>query len=120
MRRNLTSPQLALPEFDRKSVGNIGPAGCAVAVTAAQFGHNETLYDAHAEIGGQFRMAKRIPGKVEFHETLRYLRTILHKSGGILELNTTMSRKDTESKNKCRQVDCSDRCESQKFGYRRR
>ena len=51
-----------------------GPAGLACAVTAAERGHDVTLFDAAAEIGGQFNLAKRIPGKEEFDETLRYFR----------------------------------------------
>jgi 2,4-dienoyl-CoA reductase (NADPH2) len=49
-----------------------GPAGLACAVTAAERGHKVTLYDAADEIGGQFNIAKRIPGKEEFFETIRY------------------------------------------------
>ncbi len=49
-----------------------GPAGLACATVAAQRGHRVTLFDAADEIGGQFNLAKRIPGKEEFHETLRY------------------------------------------------
>lgn len=46
-----------------------GPAGMSFAITAAQQGHEVTLYDQDDKIGGQFNMAKRIPGKEEFHET---------------------------------------------------
>jgi 2,4-dienoyl-CoA reductase (NADPH2) len=49
-----------------------GPAGLAFATVAAQRGHAVTLFDAASEIGGQFNMAKQVPGKEEFHETLRY------------------------------------------------
>lgn len=58
----------------RIAVVGAGPAGLAAAVTAAQRGHGVTLFEAAHEIGGQFNMAKRIPGKEEFHETLRYFR----------------------------------------------
>ncbi len=56
----------------RIAVIGAGPAGLACATVAAQRGHRVTLFDAHDEIGGQFNLAKRIPGKEEFNETLRY------------------------------------------------
>jgi 2,4-dienoyl-CoA reductase (NADPH2) len=56
----------------RIAVVGAGPAGMACASVAAERGHRVTLFDAHDEIGGQFNLAKRIPGKEEFHETLRY------------------------------------------------
>ena len=56
----------------RIAVVGAGPAGLACATVAGQRGHRVTLFDAHAEIGGQFNLAKQIPGKEEFHETLRY------------------------------------------------
>ncbi len=51
-----------------------GPAGLAFAVSAAQCGHQVTLFDAADAIGGQFNIARQIPGKEEFNETLRYFR----------------------------------------------
>lgn len=71
-----------------------GPAGMSFAVTAAQQGHEVTLYDQDDKIGGQFNMAKRIPGKEEFHETLRYFNTMMHKHGVNLQLGTTISYDD--------------------------
>jgi len=56
-----------------------GPAGLAAAVSAAQRGHRVTLFDANSFIGGQFDMARRIPGKEEFSETIRYYTTMLTK-----------------------------------------
>jgi 2,4-dienoyl-CoA reductase (NADPH2) len=56
----------------RIAVIGAGPAGMACATVAAQRGHRVTLFDAHDAIGGQFNLAKTIPGKEEFHETLRY------------------------------------------------
>ncbi|HZP65857.1 MAG TPA: NADPH-dependent 2,4-dienoyl-CoA reductase [Rudaea sp.] len=56
----------------RFAVVGAGPAGLACAATLAERGHAATLFESAQEIGGQFNMAKRIPGKEEFHETLRY------------------------------------------------
>ncbi|MBT8334064.1 MAG: FAD-dependent oxidoreductase, partial [Deltaproteobacteria bacterium] len=58
-----------------------GPAGLACATTAAARGHKVTLFEAAAEIGGQFRLARNIPGKEEFEETLRYYACQLEKHG---------------------------------------
>lgn len=65
----------------RIAVVGAGPAGLAFATVAAQRGHDVTLYEAAAEIGGQFNMAKRIPGKEEFFETLRYFQRQLELTG---------------------------------------
>lgn len=70
----------------RLAVVGAGPAGLAYAVTAAERGHKVTLYDGAAEIGGQFNLAKRIPGKEEFYETLRYYRRMIDKFGIVLKL----------------------------------
>ena len=80
---------LVSPAAARKRIVVVGagPAGLAAAVTAAERGHAVTLYDASTEIGGQFNMAKRIPGKEEFHETLRYFRRRLELTGVRLELD---------------------------------
>jgi 2,4-dienoyl-CoA reductase (NADPH2) len=82
-----------LPESDRKRIGVIGagPAGCAFAITAAQMGHSVTLYDKGDKVGGQFHMAKRIPGKEEFHEALRYFQVQLEENGVDVHLHTEIS-----------------------------
>ena len=71
------------PAMSRLAVAVVGagPAGLAAATTAAERGHAVTLFDAAPEIGGQFNLARRIPGKEEFAETLRYFRTRLASLG---------------------------------------
>ena len=71
-----------------------GPAGLAFATTAAKRGHQVTLFDAASEIGGQFNLAKKIPGKKEFYETLRYYARQLEITGVDVKLNTTVSVED--------------------------
>ena len=63
------------------AVVGAGPAGLGFSITAAEIGHEVHLYDGEKEIGGQFNMAKRIPGKEEFYETLRYYKVKLKKHG---------------------------------------
>ncbi|MEM1133561.1 MAG: NADPH-dependent 2,4-dienoyl-CoA reductase [Pseudomonadota bacterium] len=70
------------------AVVGAGPAGLAFAVEAAERGHQVTIYDAASEIGGQFNLAKRVPGKEEFHETLRYFARMIDKLDISLKLNT--------------------------------
>jgi len=73
----------------RIAVVGAGPAGLAAAVTSAQRGHDVVVYDAAAEIGGQFNVAKQIPGKEEFYETLRYFARQIELHNNItLKLNT--------------------------------
>ncbi|KGT94291.1 2,4-dienoyl-CoA reductase [Erwinia typographi] len=67
-----------------------GPAGLAFAVNAAARGHRVTLFDRSAETGGQFNIARQIPGKEEFSETLRYFRRQLTLTGVTLRLNETV------------------------------
>jgi 2,4-dienoyl-CoA reductase (NADPH2) len=65
----------------RVAVVGAGPAGLAAATTLAERGHTVDLFDAADEIGGQFNLAKRVPGKEEFVETLRYFATRLQDTG---------------------------------------
>ena len=66
-----------------------GPAGLAYAVTAAKRGHQVTLMEKSNSIGGQFNMAKIIPGKEEFYETIRYFNNMLSKYNVNVKLNST-------------------------------
>jgi 2,4-dienoyl-CoA reductase (NADPH2) len=72
----------------RIAVVGAGPAGLACATVAAERGHRVTLFDAASEIGGQFNIAKKIPGKEEFYETLRYFRHRIEDTGVELRLST--------------------------------
>lgn len=76
------------------AVVGAGPAGLSFATTAAQRGHDVTLFDSASEIGGQFNIAKRIPGKEEFFETLRYFGKQIELTGVKLELNTRVTAAD--------------------------
>ena len=69
------------------AVVGAGPAGLAAATTAARRGHDVTLFEASNQIGEQFNIAKQIPGKEEFYETLRYFRKEIELSGVTLKLN---------------------------------
>lgn len=80
---------LPAPRIRKIAVVGAGPAGLAFATIAAERGHEVHLFEADPEIGGQFNMAKCIPGKEEFHETLRYFRKKIEKTGVHLYLNTT-------------------------------
>jgi 2,4-dienoyl-CoA reductase (NADPH2) len=68
------------------AVVGAGPAGMACATTAAERGHAVTLFEAADQIGGQFNIAKRIPGKEDFAETLRYFGRRIETSGVTLQL----------------------------------
>jgi 2,4-dienoyl-CoA reductase (NADPH2) len=72
----------------RIAVVGAGPAGLACATALAERGHRVTLYESAPEIGGQFRYAREIPGKEDFHDTLRYFARRIEQLGVRLELNT--------------------------------
>ena len=76
---------------DRVAIVGAGPAGLAFATTAARRGIDVTLFDAAAEIGGQFNIAKQIPGKEEFHETLRYFKKQIELTCVTLKLGHKVS-----------------------------
>ncbi|MDT0464867.1 NADPH-dependent 2,4-dienoyl-CoA reductase [Streptomyces gibsoniae] len=80
----------------RKKVAVVGagPAGLACAVSAAERGHQVTLYDAASEVGGQLNVARKVPGKQEFDETLRYFRAQLDRHGVDVRLNTRVAAAD--------------------------
>jgi len=73
------------------AVVGAGPAGLAYSEVAAKRGHKVTLFDAADEIGGQFNLAKQIPGKEEFYETLRYFKRMIEVRGIDLHLSTTVT-----------------------------
>ncbi len=82
------------PSKERIAVVGAGPAGLAFATTAAKRGFDVTLFDGASEIGGQFNVAKQVPGKEEFHETLRYFGKQIDLTGVTLKLNKRVSAKD--------------------------
>ena len=85
---------LPVTQVRKIAVVGAGPAGLAAATVAAQRGHEVTLFDSASEIGGQFNIAKRIPGKEEFYETLRYFGRKLETTGVDLRLNTRVKVDD--------------------------
>lgn len=89
------------PAAQRKKVAVVGagPAGLSAACFAAERGHEVHLFDAAEEIGGQFNYAKQIPGKEEFHETIRYFRNRLLDAGVHLHLGSPQSAESLTTAN---------------------
>ncbi|MGA5651317.1 FAD-dependent oxidoreductase [Streptomyces seoulensis] len=81
----------------RVAVVGAGPAGLACAVSAAERGHHVTLFDAASEIGGQLNVARKVPGKQEFDETLRYFRHQLDTHGVDVRLGTWITPGDLDA-----------------------
>jgi len=87
-----------LPVKQAKAIAVVGagPAGLGFSTVAAQRGHRVSLFEQSDEIGGQFNMAKRIPGKEEFSASLDYYRGELDRNGVDLQLSTRASVEDLE------------------------
>lgn len=81
----------------RIAVVGAGPSGLAYSHVAAMRGHKVTLFDSASEIGGQFNYAKRIPGKEEFYETLRFFRKMIELHSVDLQLNTRVTADQLEA-----------------------
>ncbi|MDI3405875.1 NADPH-dependent 2,4-dienoyl-CoA reductase [Streptomyces cavernicola] len=90
-------PITEIPRRKRIAVVGAGPAGLAFAVSAAERGHEVTLFDAADQIGGQLNLARKVPGKEEFDETIRYFRTQLELRGVDVRLNTRVTAEELTS-----------------------
>ncbi len=86
-----------LDRAKKLAVVGSGPAGMEFATTAARRGHDVTLFDSANEIGGQFNLAKNIPGKEEFHQTIRYFKKQIELTGVKLVLNKRVAAEDLQS-----------------------
>jgi 2,4-dienoyl-CoA reductase (NADPH2) len=79
------------------AVVGAGPAGLSASTSLAKAGHDVTLFDSAHEIGGQFNIAKQVPGKEEFDETIRYFSRQLTLTGVTVKLNTRVSANELNS-----------------------
>ncbi|MBK8724000.1 MAG: NADPH-dependent 2,4-dienoyl-CoA reductase [Saprospiraceae bacterium] len=82
------------PKSKKIAVVGAGPAGLAFAKNASDRGHEVHIFDGSHEIGGQFNIAKQIPGKEEFYETIRYYKTHLDLNGVKLHLGKFVEKED--------------------------
>ena len=87
---------LKAKKVKRIAVVGGGVAGMSAATVAASRGHKVTLFEASHDVGGQFNLAKVVPGKEEFHETIRYFKVQLKITGVELRLNTKINREQLE------------------------
>lgn len=90
-------PVIATEQPKQIAVVGAGPAGMAFALQAAERGHQVMLYEADAQIGGQFNIARQIPGKEEFSETLRYFRHQLEAKGVAIRTQHRVTANELES-----------------------
>jgi len=90
----LNFPPTSTPR--RIAVVGAGPAGLACATHAAERGHEVTLFDQADAIGGQFNMARKVPGKEEFSETIRYFEQRIRETGVKLVLGKCVAVEDLE------------------------
>lgn len=84
------------PASKKKKIAVVGagPAGLAASTVAAQRGHDVTLFDSEKEVGGQFNIAKQIPGKEEFYETIRYFKKQLEIHNVNVQLEKRVTAED--------------------------
>ncbi len=84
------------PTQNKKKIAVVGagPGGLAASTVAAERGHDVTLFDAADDVGGQLHIARRIPGKEEFNETLRYFRTLIKKFNVNVQLGKMVSAQE--------------------------
>ena len=78
----------------RVAVVGAGPAGMMATIVASQRGHWVTLFDRATEVGGQLNLAKRVPGKEEFHGLIDWFATMLHAPGVELRLGHEVKADD--------------------------